>query len=172
MTLARIYHSGNVRRYHANPAMAHLGQTNADHQGRCVQLLLWLNPVATPELIRAVAHHDVGERYAGDLPEPFKKAQPEVAAAHAETEASFRAGMFGDDPLDLIDDRGHRWLRLVDSLEAYAFMVTHAPRQRSRDGWPEARKSIVALAWQLSAHGTVAASVEEFLDELEGGVFA
>lgn len=170
MSLASIYLSGNVRRYHANPAMAHLGQTNADHQGRCVQLLLWLNPVATPELIRAVAHHDVGERYAGDLPAPFKKDQPEVAAAHAETEASFRAVMFGDDPLDLIDDRGHRWLRLVDSLEAYAFMVTHAPHERNRDGWPESRNAITEMALQLSAAEPVDCVVRAFLDQLERGI--
>lgn len=171
MTLARVYQSGAVRRYHANPAMAHLGQTNADHQGRCVQLLLWLNPVAPAELIRAVAHHDVGERWAGDLPAPFKKAQPEVARAHAEVEASFRAGVFGEDPLDLLDARGHRWLKLVDALEAYAFMLTHAPRERDRNGWPEARKALINMAWQLSDHGTVAAGVSQFLDDLEGGVF-
>lgn len=172
MTLARIYKAGNVRRYHANPDMAHLGQTNADHQGRCVQILLWLNPVAPLHLIHAVAHHDVAERWVGDLPGPFKKAQPMVADAHAAVEAEFRAGLFGDDPLDDLDPRGHRWLRLVDMLEAYAFMSTHALRQRERDGWPEARKTIITLAWQLSDQGTVAASVEEFLHELEGGVYA
>ena len=34
-----------------------------------------------------------------------------------------------------------------------------------------ARKTIITLAWQLSDQGTVAASVEEFLHELEGGVY-
>ena len=54
MTVAAVYASGQVIRYHANPAMAHLGQTNADHQGRCVQLLFAFHPGASCALIRAV----------------------------------------------------------------------------------------------------------------------
>jgi len=40
--LAPLWLSGSVRRWHCNPALSNSHQTNADHQGRCVQLLLAL----------------------------------------------------------------------------------------------------------------------------------
>lgn len=165
MTIAQVYVSGNVRRYHANPAMAHLGQTNADHQGRCVQLLLALHPGPSVALIWAVAHHDVGERWAGDLPAPFKTAAPEIAADHAAIEAEFAEVAMGWRVLDDLSREDLRWLHLVDRLEAWAFMRTHAPGERDADGWLDARKAIMAGAWGFGPD--VAGRVQVFLDDLD-----
>ncbi|MFN7882569.1 MAG: hypothetical protein ACK5PF_06100 [bacterium] len=169
MTLAQVYMAGGVQRYHANPGMARLGQTNADHQGRCVQLLLALHPAPSVALIRAVAHHDVGERWAGDLPAPFKKAQPEIAAAHAEAELALAEAAWGG-PLD--DDLSREdvtWLRLIDGMEAWAFMRGHAPGQAERDGWPDARKACLERAWSFGP--AVAGAVQVFLDDLDRGAW-
>jgi hypothetical protein len=163
MTLAQVYMAGNVRRYHANPAMAHLGQTNADHQGRCVQLLFWLHPAPSVALVQAVAHHDVGERWAGDLPAPFKTAEPELAAAHADVEFSFLQKTLDCDILEALEDRDLRWLRLIDRLEAFAFMLSHAPGERHDHGWPEARHGLMAQAWGLDC----AAMIDRLLNDLE-----
>lgn len=169
MTLAQVYMAGGVQRYHANPGMARLGQTNADHQGRCVQLLLALHPAPSVALIWAVAHHDVGERWAGDLPAPFKRAQPEIAAAHAEAEMEFAAQAMGWRVLDDLSPEDRRWLALIDGLEAYAFMRGHAPGQAGRDGWPDARKACMARAWSFGAD--VAGCVQTFLDDLDRGAW-
>ena len=168
MTLAQVYMAGGVQRYHANPAMARLGQTNADHQGRCVQLLLALHPAPSVALIWAVAHHDVGERWAGDLPAPFKRAQPEIAAAHAEAEMDWAADATGWRVVHSSQEN-RDWLALIDGLEAYAFMRGHAPGQADRDGWPYARGRCLELAWGLGAdvHG----AVRQFLRDLDRGAW-
>jgi 5'-deoxynucleotidase YfbR-like HD superfamily hydrolase len=165
--LARLYQSGAVRRYHHNPAMAHLGQTNADHQGRCVQLLLALFPEAGGKLIRAVAFHDVGELVAGDLGRPFKQAAPDLAAAHAAVEASARDLITGTSPqLTAVEAR---WLKLIDSLEAFCFALTHAPQEyaRAESGWLRAEAFLCAEADALR----VGPRVRGLLHDLKGGLW-
>ena len=169
MTLAQVYMAGGVQRYHANPGMARLGQTNADHQGRCVQLLLALHPAPSVALIWAVAHHDVGERWAGDLPAPFKKAQPEIAAAHAEAEMECAAQAMGWRVLDDLSQEDRRWLALIDGLEAWAFMLGHARYEAERGGWPDTRRLCSALAWGLGAD--VSVEVLKFLGDLDRGAW-
>ena len=169
MSLAQVYMAGGVQRYHANPGMARLGQTTADHQGRCVQLLLALHPDPSVALIRAVAHHDLGERWAGDLPAPFKQAQPEIAAAHADAEQEFAARAMGWDALDDLSREDLRWLALIDTLEAWAFMRGHAPDQANRDGWPDARKACLERAWSFGP--VVGETVLVFLGDLDRGAW-
>jgi 5'-deoxynucleotidase len=149
--------------------MARLGQTTADHQGRCVQLLLALHPAPSVALIRAVAHHDLGERWAGDLPAPFKQAQPEIAAAHAEAEQEFAARAMGWPVLDDLSREDLRWLALIDKLEACAFMRGHAPYQADRDGWPDARKACLERAWSFGP--VVGETVLVFLGDLDRGAW-
>lgn len=134
--LARLYLSGSVRRYHANVAVAPFGQTNADHQCRAAQLLLALNPEASPALIYVTLHHDVGEVVAGDLPQPFKAASPELARAHAEIEGAMARDILGR-PLPFLTKFETDWLKLVDRLEAICFVLFNAPAEhaRERSGW-------------------------------------
>ncbi len=162
--LVDVYLAGQVRRWHANPVMASHVQTTADHQGRCVQLLLLLNPNASAALIRALAFHDVGELYAGDLAGPFKRAHPDVAAAHAAIETEARERLCGPDP-DLSLEEA-KWLQLIDGLEAAAFVILSAPQhvRRTVSGWPAAIDRIKGRARLLG----VGRQVIEFLDGLFG----
>jgi 5'-deoxynucleotidase len=169
MSLAQVYMAGGVQRYHANPGMARLGQTTADHQGRCVQLLLALHPDPSVALIRAVALHDLGERWAGDLPAPFKRDFPHIAELHAEAERVCSTRAWGEALLDDLNGADLRWLGLIDKLEAWAFMRGHAPGQADRGGWPEARKVLVALAWACGP--AVAGAVQQFLHDLDRGAW-
>ena len=130
--LAQLYLSGEVRRYHHNPVMARIGQTNADHQGRCIHLLLALNPEASGVLIRAVAFHDVGELVAGDLGLRFKQANPDIATAHAAFEHAERDRITGSS--HRLTLREAQWAKLVDRLEAHCFCLTHAPQEYVRPG--------------------------------------
>lgn len=158
--------AGEVRRWHANPVLAREGQTNADHQGRCVQLLLVLNPGASPALIRATAFHDVGE-VVGDLPGPVKRAHPAMAAAHAMIEAAARDRLCG--ALPWLTETETHWLDLVDRLEAAAFCITRQPAEAMRpgSGWPDALDRIARDARALG----VGPEVQAMIDDLFGGDF-
>ena len=167
MNLTRLYAAGQVQRWHQNPTMAATGQTLADHQGRCVQLLLALNPAASPALIRAVAFHDVGEFVAGDLSRDFKVANPEAAAAHAGFETTARETICGPDP-DLSPSE-MAWVKLVDRLECTAYVLLTRPweAERGASGW---RMAIAELC--ITADGMGCGEVvRRLIDDLRLGVW-
>lgn len=162
MTLAALYLSGETRRWHANPAMAGTGQTIADHQCRAAQLLLALHPGAAPALVYHVLHHDVGEAMAGDLPRPFKAAQPDLAAAHAGIEAEMAGAMLGA-PLPHLTPREADWAKLVDMLEAACFTIlrAHSDYFRPASGWRKYEERILSLALDLGCRDLVASLLED-----------
>lgn len=162
MTLAALYLSGETRRWHANPAMAGTGQTIADHHCRAAQLLLALHPGAAPALVYHVLHHDVGEALAGDLPQPFKAAQPDLAAAHSGIEAEFAGAMLGA-PLPHLTPREADWAKLVDMLEAYCFTLLRAGAEycRKKPEWWRAEERILSLANDLGCRDRVEGLIED-----------
>lgn len=164
-SLARLYVAGNVRRFHQSPALSRIASNNADHQGRCVQLLLALCPDAGGALIRAVAFHDVGELIAGDLSYLFKRANPEIAAAHAKAEHAARDAITGVVPH--LTKREAQWLSLVDKLEAHCWCLLHDPREYDRpgSGFLESEPFILAEAALLGC----APRVRGLLHDLKGG---
>ena len=168
MTLATLYLSGETRRWHANPVMARIGQTIADHQCRAAQLLLALNPGANAALIFYVLHHDVGEALAGDLPQPFKAANPWVAEQHAAVEARLCAGILGN-VMPWLNAVEQDWAKLVDVLEAALFTLFHALPEyyRPGSGWVEAEADIMRLARALGCEG----AVQGLIDDIPGGGF-
>lgn len=163
MSAVKAYLSGSVQRWHQNPFMARAGQSLADHQGRCVHLLVVLHPNPSAALIRVMATHDGGELDAGDLGLPFKRDNPDLASAHAMFEARARQAIFGPDPdLGL---REARWVGLIDKLEAACWVLLTAPTHYSRvvknEGW---------LLAEADALGCVEA-VRGLLDDLKGLVW-
>lgn len=164
MSLAQLYLSGETRRWHANPAMAGFGQTVADHQCRATQLLLALHPAASSALVYACLHHDVGEAWAGDLPQPFKARCPDFAAQHAAIEADFVHSITGA-PLPYLTGNEARWLKLVDGLEAMAFTICRNPGEfvRDRSGWPDALASLTNQAVLLGCKARVMALIDDLL---------
>jgi 5'-deoxynucleotidase YfbR-like HD superfamily hydrolase len=165
--LAAVYAGLGTRRWHANPALAATGQTIADHQGRCIALLLAIHPCApSAALVAALALHDLGEAFAGDLPAGFKRQYPDIAQAHAVVEAELSAQALGWDLPWLTEAEGD-WLRLIDRLDAAAWCLLHAPAEYAREasGWPGAEMSLLALADRLG----VVERVLEFLGDLKGG---
>lgn len=167
MNPVKAYLSGSVRRWHMNPAMAHTGQTDADHQGRCVQLLLVLHPLPSVNLIRAVATHDGGEIDAGDLSYDFKRQNPELAEAHASFEDRARQSTFGPDPDLTVDEV--RWCKLIDRLEGAAWVLTTNPAEydRPRAGWHKAEPMMLALADDLGC----GIAVRGLLHDLKAGAW-
>jgi 5'-deoxynucleotidase len=156
MTIAKIYAAGKVRRWHANPALADTAQTNADHQGACVRLLLMLHPAPTVALIRAVAHHDDGERWVGDVPYPFKRAYQIAALHHATAEAIARQQAHDRDPVGEIAGNDLAWLHLVDRLEAFCHVALTRPHELRHDGWGPASEAVLQAAIDLGVGDRVA----------------
>jgi hypothetical protein len=163
MKLEEIYTSGSVIRFHADPVLSALRQTNADHQGRCVQLLLILHPNPPVELIRACAFHDVAELRTGDMRGPFKRAAPLIAELLHQAEEQIRTEM-GVDPFEL-SDTDAAWLRLLDMLEPLAFVIAHAPHVADLPEWHAQAEQVADYAANAIGPST-ACRVLEFLDRL------
>lgn len=156
-TILDLWLSGETRRWHCNPAVSRVGQNNADHQARCAQLAWALWPDASPALIWAALHHDVGEYEAGDLALTFKlRADPAVIEAHAAIEAQALADICGRPMPPLSAADGLR-LKLVDRLESLIFVRIHAPQEYARQisRWREAEARILAQAIYLGVEDAV-----------------
>lgn len=156
-TILDLWLSGETRRWHCNPMIARVGQTLADHQGRVAQLVWALWPDASPALIWAALHHDVGEYEAGDLGWPFKqRADPTVIQAHAAIEAQALARICGR-PMPPLSVTDAQRLKLADRLEALVFVRLHCPAEydRQASGWREAEARIIAAAVRLEVEDAV-----------------
>ena len=151
MTTARqildIYRSGHVQRYHQNPSLAWLGQTNAAHQWGVAMLLRELFPLASGSLMRETLYHDAGEMGACDASSPAKTAHPEMAKAIARAEETERWQM--GIALGGLTPKEEQILRLCDRLEALLFVATRAPWVLETGDWPEARQEVFAMAEEL-----------------------
>lgn len=165
MSVASIYAAGKVRRWHSNPTVADTGQTNAEHQGGCVRLLLMLHPDPSVRLIRAVAHHDDGERWSGDMSHIVKAANPELAQVLWKVEREALARELGHDVFDGLTDDDQEWLYLVDKLEAYAHVAIHRSSELGRDSWPKSKVLLIMRADMLGVSG----KVQDFIADMENG---
>lgn len=132
MSIQAIFNTGRVSRYHCNPPLAHLHQSNADHQWGVVAILFALHPNPTLALIHEGAFHDAGELGSGDLAYPVKQRHPEHAAAHEVVEA--RARLEAGVPAFELTDEDRAWLKLADRLEAYLYMKLHGQQGQWNEG--------------------------------------
>lgn len=131
----QLIRSGLVRRWHANPDLAHTGETVAHHQWAVASLILALHPAPYLELVQEALWHDAGEMGCGDLPAPFKDAHPAVAREHAEAEARARAGICR---VVNLPARDLDWLIFCDRLAAWLWMAEREHRLIGRTDWREA----------------------------------
>jgi 5'-deoxynucleotidase YfbR-like HD superfamily hydrolase len=154
MTLANIYISGGTIRYHAHPLMNFYRQTIADHQARACKLLVKmmteLKLSVPPHLLVMVLHHDMGEKWMGDLPYPFKAANPEFAAIHAQMELDKLRELGLGPTIDAMTPTDWLWLELVDKLESVLFMLYHAPHLQQTKGFRKTFDRASELAKQIS----------------------
>lgn len=156
MTLSTLIRSGRVRRWHANPDLAHTGETNGHHQWVVATLILKLHPDAAPALVIEALWHDVGELGCGDLPGPFKDAHPEIAVAHAAAERRVREDLCG---ASWLDEEEREWLVLCDRLAAWLWMSHAAPHCAAHRDWRDARVWIEGAAERLGVSDQVSALI-------------
>ena len=150
MTFREIWRSGFVLRWHARPEVK--AETLAEHHARTAQILceLYFPRLPSAELLFAALHHDVAELVVGDLPYPFKLAQPEIAEAHADEESR---------QLNRILRRGlglasveMALLKLADRIAAYLYAF---PQDRENPEWGEEWGNIVKTGTALGHDAAV-----------------
>jgi 5'-deoxynucleotidase YfbR-like HD superfamily hydrolase len=115
-----MHRTGQVVRYSCNPEMIVFMQTDADHAWGVVTQLLLLHPAPSVQLLGAAQFHDSGELFAGDLPSPFKRANPEIAAAHEEIE--FKLAKAAGVPQFELSKEDKQWLDFADRYESFLYM--------------------------------------------------
>lgn len=149
MTIQAILRGNYVRRFHANPDLAHVGDTNGHHQAMVAQIILWLDPDASADLLHEALHHDSAEQFVGDLPYPFKQAaEPAFVDFHSDVERRIRDTLT---PRRELTARELSLLGLADRLAAYLHVRQVAPHVLGGSGWPEDRAAMIGQAWALGA---------------------
>ena len=141
----KAYDTGQVTRYHANPMMNRIHQTNADHQWGVSIIALSIAPeLCDRNFLICALTHDAGERAVGDLPSPFKATQPLIAAIHSEAEQSAREDVFGPDlPLS---PRQRVLLKIADLAEALLCILMYHPMPEKIEGF---NSTVQALSMKI-----------------------
>jgi 5'-deoxynucleotidase YfbR-like HD superfamily hydrolase len=75
-TFMQIHDAGRTIRFHTIRFMRF--QNVAEHSWNVAQIIRYLWPNSSKELICAALDHDVAERWSGDIPSPFKNLIPEI----------------------------------------------------------------------------------------------
>jgi len=110
-----LYEAGKVRRWHTMRAVD--PQTNADHSWGVAFLILLQWPDASANLIKAALFHDLGERWAGDIPGPAKLANHSLSLASKASEKSYFESLGFEMP-ELTQDEKTK-LTIADRQEAW-----------------------------------------------------
>lgn len=110
--------AGHVRRCHTTHVIGDHYNV-AYHSWNAAVLLMMLHPDPSPDLIKAVLLHDVGERFVGDLPAPMKWEFPAVKNEHGYVEKCIMNEMIG--VILQLTDEDEEWLSSVDALEFFLY---------------------------------------------------
>lgn len=156
--LTEILRGGYCTRWHANPDLAHIRETLAEHHARVAQIILALHPSPSLRMIDAALHHDAGEPGIGDVTSPEKRKNPALAftleaAEEAKREAlGCNVELSGDDIL---------WLKMADRLAALLHVGHVNPPLLSRPDWVDDRIDTTMQAFALGCGPQVAAMLDD-----------
>lgn len=159
--IAESWLAHRTQRYHTNPHLARVGQTLADHAHGVASLIGQLHPSPSADLLLAALWHDVGEGVVGDLPSPFRRLHPQIAAMHARVE-EVEADRLRR-PITLADE-DEAWLRLADAAEAIIFCAHHKPELLSRPDWCEHLRDTITRAERLGCKPRLLIAIRAVLD--------
>lgn len=110
--------SGYVKRWHVRSAIR--SQNDAEHSAQALSLLLVLHPNPSPNLVRAMLWHDMGERGAGDVPANVRRKRPDFARLYEDVERAYSVENhpIATTVIDALTAEEQAWLKAVDALEA------------------------------------------------------
>lgn len=149
MNLSEIFLAGFTRRWHTNPALAHIEDRVDGHSARVARIILYYWPNASTAVLAAALRHDDGEAAIGDVKAPLKRARPDIAAALDFVETAERIRLWGnaDDDLSVPEAA---ILQFADQLDAFMWAAHHGADLR-RDGWRECRAWLISAAheWRI-----------------------
>ena len=112
--LRAIREAGNVLRYHQVPTV---GQDSvAQHSWGVAMLICQLKMSPSKELIMSALSHDLGERWAGDIPAPVKWRIDMTEIEDLEKDVRTALG-FGQ----YLGDQDTWWLKCCDMLECFLY---------------------------------------------------
>lgn len=153
-----LYRSSFVQRWHTDPLLARLGQTNGHHQWGVGLIILLLHPAPSAGLLLVALTHDAGEIVTGDAPWVFKKLCPEISgpleAQTDEVSEELRGVRI------VLTPEEETWLGFADRLESLLYVYLMDPQRLY-----EWRPLINRLRGQSFALG-VADKVEALLQEM------
>ena len=155
--LSEILRGGYCTRWHANPDMADVRETLAEHHARVAQIILDLHPAPSLRLIDAALHHDAGEPAVGDVPYPAKRGNPSLKALLDGIEAAERERLGVPEP-ETSEDMA--WLKMADRLAAWMHVKHVRPHLLKLDDWRDAGVELLAMAGRLGCGNTVARLME------------
>lgn len=148
MSNVRTAHAtGQTVRYHTNPVMARLHQTDADHSWGVAMIILKLHPNPSRNLIAQAIVHDSGEKWAGDLSYPFKKMYPEIGLEHVYAEKQL--ALDHKIPQYELTSEEQTWLRLADRLECHLYAEIFHPWVVKQPDWVKQHELIIEMAKDL-----------------------
>lgn len=151
---------GQVLRTHTCP---HIGTySNAEHSHQMLVLLWELHPNPSVSLARAITHHDLAERYTGDLPAPALLEYPDVKAAvkACEKDVASRMGLKLN-----ITGAETRWLVALDKLEHWLWC--HDQMAMGNKLVREQITKLNQIFAQLAAQGMLPPEVAEFISKFK-----
>ena len=148
MSNVRTAHStGQTVRYHTNPVMARLHQTDADHSWGVAMIILALHPNPSRNLLGQAIAHDSGEKWAGDLSYPFKRMFPEIKKLHNKAEKEL--ALHHKIPQFELTLEEAKWLRFADRLECHLYAEIFHPWVVKQPDWVAQHKLIEEMAIEL-----------------------
>lgn len=148
MSNARTAHAtGQTVRYHTNPVMSRLHQTDADHSWGVAIIILKLHPNPSRNLVAQAIVHDCGEKWAGDLSHPFKRVYPMLGLEHSAAEKQL--ALNHQIPQFELTKEESEWLRFADRLECHYFAEIYHPWMTKDPSWERTKEMIVAKALEL-----------------------
>lgn len=147
MSIAEIYESGFVRRYHTNLQLGGFGQTNAAHQWGVALLITLMHPNPGRNLLIAALVHDAGEAFTGDLPSPFKQQYPSIAEEVSDLEKLWVYNAM-DEELYTITEEDESWIKMCDGLEACLFNRAMKQKPPSEE-WARHESRVLDMAESL-----------------------
>lgn len=149
----RAWRASSVRRWHTNPDLCDTHDPVAAHQGRVALLVLSLYPDASRTLLAHAITHDQGEAGSCDCSYDAKAANPVLAGLLHRLEGDeITAQGFA---LPNLTPREAKILKVCDWLDAWLWMMKHAPWLTVRADWSDQRMNILDLASGVGLLGEV-----------------
>ena len=164
----RSWRATFTRRWHANFDLCHTDDPDGGHSARVALLMLHLKPDLSRDALIAALVHDLGEMATGDHSYDFKKEFPDIALRSAKLElleVTEKQGL----PFPALSVEEHKLLKICDGIDAWLWMVRHAPHLRHRHDWRRQAEDMLAAADGLGVQAALKQLLSDAVNWQKGG---